>query len=167
MCSLSLPPPTLFLWMRMEGNHGIIIIDHYQRQTPVWTHAPADQQGGSRTLHTCGPSVTVWPASHELINCSISICIDIYCSLPARCGAQGFTPSVWTTTLQSTVPQVPTFLCLAATAREATRYIRHFTLSVLSFSVAPVHILSPVTISQPLFAQWEMYLEMSSLSAHP
>lgn len=94
----------------------------------------------------------------------------MYCPCPARCGAQAYSQSVWTTTLQSTVPQVHTFLCLAATAREATRYIKNFTV-ILSFSISLslslVHIFSPVTISQPLQAQWEMYLEMSMLSANP
>lgn len=41
------------------------------------------------------------------------------------------------------------------------------TFFILSFSLAQVHIFSLVTISQPLLAQWEMYLEMSTLSANP
>lgn len=53
-------------------------------------------------------------------------CLFGFFSPAARYGAWGFTPNVWTTTLRSTAPPVPTSLCLAATVRAATRYISHF-----------------------------------------
>lgn len=90
------------------------------------------------------------------IQCRISLVINMYCSLPARCVAQEYIQSALTTTLQSTVPQVPRFLFSAATAKEATRYVRHF--SVYSF-LTQSHSFS--------WPPWEIYLEMSRLSANP
>lgn len=88
--------------------------------------------------------------------CRISLVINICCSLPARCVAQEYIQSALTTTLQSTFPQVPRFLFLAATAKEATRYVRHF--SVYSF-LTQSHSFS--------WPPWEIYLEMSRLFANP
>lgn len=84
-------------------------------------------------------------------------CFCLFSWPPCRCGAQGFTPSVWTTMLPSIVPPGPTSLCSAATAREVTRYI---TL-LAPFSHAVLH-LSPA--SQPLAARREMRYDSPEMS---
>lgn len=52
-----------------------------------------------------------------------------FCFPSCRCGAAGFTPSVWTTTPPTETPPATTSRCLAATARGATRWVERLSSS--------------------------------------
>lgn len=73
------------------------------------------------------------------VNTVLLIWLIFSWSAPARCTAQEYTLSVWTTTLRTTIRPAPTSLCLAVTVREVTRYILHFFTPHFSPSLPFMH----------------------------